>query len=54
MKRIKVEKAKETQAVKATRQRYRKPILRSTQAFERMALLSCGADSTQPEECDEL
>ncbi|MFT5433252.1 MAG: hypothetical protein ACI9OJ_003957 [Myxococcota bacterium] len=36
------------------RQPYVAPSLRSTEAFERMALLSCGADSTQPEECDEL
>lgn len=36
------------------RKPYRAPVLRSTEAFERMALLSCGADSTQPEECDEL
>ena len=38
----------------AGRRPYKKPVLNSTEAFERMALLSCGADSTQPDECDEL
>lgn len=36
------------------RQPYRAPRLLSTEAFERMALLSCGADASQPEECAEL
>ncbi len=37
-----------------TRRPYRRPQLRSTDAFERMALLSCGDDASQPEECAEL
>ncbi len=36
------------------RRPYRRPRVRSTEAFERMALLSCGDDASQPEECAEL
>ncbi len=44
----------ERAVTKKRRRPYRKPTMSSTEAFEKMALLTCGGNSEAEGECDEL